>query len=118
MTVLYILTYFIKNCILFIADKVNKTSYVIIRSMDVSFKDIPDACCKYGYTIFEDDSVLNEIQLLQNESAYFPVWPKFNTSNQNVTLAKPWVSYEGMKHFLFKKPKKFHLYSCTFELVL
>ncbi|XP_078333143.1 uncharacterized protein LOC111127909 isoform X6 [Crassostrea virginica] len=78
-----------------IPDIVNKTSYVIIRSMDVLFKDIPDACCKYGYTIFEDDSVLNEIQLLQNESAYFPVWPKFNTSNQNVTLAKPWVSYEG-----------------------
>nr|XP_022328920.1 uncharacterized protein LOC111127899 isoform X2 [Crassostrea virginica] len=80
---------------LMIPDKVNKTSYVIIRSMDVLFKDIPDACCKYGYTIFEDDSVLNEIQLLQNESAYFPVWPIFNTSNQNVTLAKPWVSYEG-----------------------
>nr|XP_022328951.1 uncharacterized protein LOC111127909 isoform X3 [Crassostrea virginica] len=77
-----------------IPDVVNKTSYVIIRSMDVLFKNIPDACCKYGYTIFEDDSVLNEIQLLQNESAYFPVWPKFNTSNQNVTLAKPWVSYE------------------------
>lgn len=86
--------------------------------MDVLFKDIPDACCQYGYTIFEDDSVLNEIQLLQNESAYFPVWPIFNTSNQNVTLAKPWVSYEGMKHFLFKNPKTFHSYSCTFELVL
>ena len=75
--------------------------------MDVLFKDIPDACCQYGYTIFEDDSVLNEIQLLQNESAYFPVWPIFNTSNQNVTLAKPWVSYEGMKHFFSKILKHF-----------
>ena len=113
MTILCILRYIINNCILFIADKINQTSYVIIRTMDVLFKDIPDACCKYGYTIFEDDSVLNDIQLRTNESLYFPIWPNFKTSDKKVTVIHPWISYEGMKHFLFLMISKFHIY---FEL--
>ena len=105
MTVLYILTYFIKNCILFIADKVNKTSYVIVRSGDIRFKDVSVACCKYGFTIFQDDSVLNDIQLRTNESVYYPVWPIFKTSDKNVTVIHPWVSYEGTNIFFSKRSK-------------
>ena len=110
MTILCILRYIINNCILFIADKINQTSYVIIRTMDVLFKDIPDACCKYGYTIFEDDSVLNDIQLRTNESLYFPIWPNFKTNDKKVTVIHPWISYEGMKHFLFLMISKFYIY--------
>lgn len=76
-------------------EKVNLSNYVIMRHTDALESSVTRACCKYGFDVFEDESFINLIDLRPNESAYFPVVPKFDINNNSISIIKPWISYEG-----------------------
>lgn len=93
-------------------DKTEKLSnYVVVRHVETLESSIPYFCCKYGFSILENESFVNFINLRRNESAYFPVIPTFGTNNNVIAIVKPWISHEGNGiYILFLIEKKTFLW--------
>lgn len=89
-------------------DKTEKLSnYVIVRHNKTLDSSIPYLCCKYGFSVLENESFVNFVNLLPNESAHFAVFPTFVVNNNSIAIVKPWISYEGneLSILLTKKNK-------------
>ncbi|XP_052700769.1 uncharacterized protein LOC128177903 [Crassostrea angulata] len=89
---------------LYSGNKTEKLSnYVVVRQIDTLESSIPYFCCKYGFSILENESFVNFINLRRNKSAYFPVIPTFGTNNNAIAIVKPWISYEGCYNLTIDK---------------
>lgn len=88
-------------------DKTEKLSnYVIVRHNKTLDSSIPDLCCKYGFSVLENESFVNFVNLLPNESAHFAVFPTFVVNNNSIAIVKPWISYEGKELSILLMKKK------------
>lgn len=87
-------------------DKTEKLSnYVIVRHNKTLDSPIPYLCCKYGFSVLENESFVN-VNLLPNESAHFAVFPTFVVNNNSIAIVKPWISYEGNELSILLMKKK------------
>lgn len=88
-------------------DKTEKLSnYVIVRHNKTLDSSIPYLCCKYGFSVLENESFVNFVNLLPNESAHFAVFPTFVVNNNSIAIVKPWISYEGNELSILLMKKK------------
>lgn len=84
----------------------NLSNYVIVRQTEAPVSLIPHHCCKYGFGVFEEESLLNRIQLRPNESAYYPLSKAFYTNKGCTNIFNPWVSFEGCYNYTMDEPEE------------
>ncbi|XP_065940720.1 uncharacterized protein [Magallana gigas] len=80
----------------------NLTEYVTMPKPNASSPTLTPFDC----SVFEDDSIVHQIRLRPNESAFYSVLPTFSVNNKSIVISKPWVSYKGCYNYTVNKFKE------------